>query len=172
MFIGAPLSGPWASSGLMRAILLTALFAVMLLAPVALAGPGEDGRARGEAARAEHEGQSEDHGNETAAANNAERTAWRENATANRTAALAALRENMTSLREAWKENATKIRETCHNATIDRENATQEQRTEFAQCIRTGYAEWRDAQAAKIEDLREAFRALLRGWGWHHKASS
>lgn len=145
-------------------ILLLSLVAVGLLAaPLALAsGPGSgeehrDGaRARGEEHRSNATA-SDDH-----RANASERA--QRNVTSDRanvTAARAAWRENATAVRESWHENATAIRERCHAAELDHANATKEQRTANAQCIKSGYEAWRDANLARLQALKDAFLAFL-----------
>ena len=63
-------------------------------------------------------------------------------------------------LRTSWLENATAIRAECH-AIETGENAT-ENKTR-AQCIRDGYAAWREDNRAAIEDLRADLKALAKG---------
>lgn len=159
--------------------MITLLAVGLLAAPLALAsgpGSGEDhaaaGKARGEERRTNATATSEDHrGN---ASERSERNVTSDRA--NMTAARAAWRENATLVRESWHENATAVRESCRAAGLDHANAgasedadergrssstTQEQQTAHAQCIKTGYASWREANVARLKSLRDAFLAFL-----------
>lgn len=159
MPVGAALCAPAGSFGPMRAVILPLLLAAALLAaPVALAEGSDDRRRDGEskekafAARAEQAGNDD---NKSARAE--ERAAFRDN----RTALFDRVIAQLHALRESWHENATKVREGCKSADIDHRNASKEDRTAHAHCIRDGYKAWRAAHSAEIKGLREELKLLL-----------
>lgn len=158
----------------MRTVLLGATLALLLvLAPLALAD-GEDGRTKAEKHRAEAQtrhaeaetNDTDDDANETARAGHA---SARASARENRSTAREAFLSGLADLRASWHENATAIRDGCRSSEFDRENATKEQKTEWAHCIQDGYASWRESHRAEIKDLREQLRELLRSFHLHGK---
>lgn len=76
----------------------------------------------------------------------------------------------MTELRAAWHENATQVREDCR-ATAAPENATGEDMSAYAQCIRDGYKDLRAWLRAELEDARADFRAGHASWKAQRQAS-
>lgn len=99
----------------------------------------QDGRARGAAARAEHEGGLA------------------------RPAHVLAFVERLHEIRAAWHENATSIREECRAQTFDHENATGTETRAYAHCIRDGYADMRAWLKSELLAAREDFRAARGG---------
>ena len=102
--------------------------------------------------------------NETRAA---EREAFRAEHKALVHAFVAALKD----LHASWHENATAIREGCHSADLDHKNASKEDRTEHAQCVKDGYAAWRAERRADLKELREELRELVDSWHPHHDSA-
>lgn len=122
---------------------LTALMLALLVvaAPLALAG-AEDRAAKGKEkaedakaadAKAAH-AKTRGHGNLTAEDDDGNDTRKEK-----RAGLLDAFRARMAEWRASWKENATAIREACHAAAPDADNATKEERKSRAHCIRDGY---------------------------------
>jgi hypothetical protein len=155
--------------GSLTCLLLTAL----LIVPVALAD-GE-GRSRAEEARADHAPHADDAADE-ARANNTDRPTrearahpWADaNATADHSARVEAFIAEVRAMHTSWKENATSVRDLCQAQQIDKENATKEQRGDFAHCIRDGYAEWHAEHRASLKALRDEMRGLFGGWHMGH----
>lgn len=163
----------------MRAIPIASILAILTLiaAPLALADDDAAGE-RSDKGRETSATQRAAHANHTDDDNDARehnesreaRHAARENATANRTAAMERFLTALHALRESWLENATKVRDTCKDAAFDRANATSEERAENAQCIRDGYADWREQYRAELREMRAQLKELL-SWGQSRRGS-
>jgi gas vesicle protein len=149
----------------MRTILAILLMALLLAAPLA-AADREDGRSSGkrqdddarENRTAALRVNKTDDDHERRGPRDANATA---NWTANRTALFDRIMDRLASLRESWTENATKVREACHAKQIDHANASKDNRTALAHCIRDGYAKWRSENRAEMKELRAELAALL-----------
>lgn len=144
----------------MRPIILASIVALMLLLTPTAFATGDDHKVKGkqasEAAKADRHKDTED-----APAARAEARRG-ESETANRTAAIDRLLEQVRALRASWKENASAAREACHAAAYDAENGTKETRAKWAHCIRDAYKAWRDANRGEMRELKEEMRQTAR----------
>lgn len=129
----------------------------LLVAPVALADEHGDARGKDKAteAKARHE-------NRTSHDNDSDEDRDPKNKT--RPAHVAAYLARLAEIRQSWHENATQIREDCRNATIDRENATHEDRLGYAHCIRDGYKELRVWWKAEMKAAHTDFKTDRATW--------
>lgn len=138
----------------MRRTLLVGLLAIGLLAtPFALAD-GADHSGKGKAIASERSNRtlnathdddgprSGDHSDEDG------KPAW-----------VGAFQARLRELRASWLENATAIREECHAAEKPGENATKEERREWAHCIRDAYKAWFDILRAERREAKDARHA-------------
>ncbi|HUR68057.1 MAG TPA: hypothetical protein VM370_02340 [Candidatus Thermoplasmatota archaeon] len=80
--------------------------------------------------------------------------------------------ESLHAIRASWHENATAIREACHSDdSFDHANATKDERTARAHCIRDGFSEWRAERRADLKELRAELREIMGGFGKGKHAS-
>lgn len=153
----------------MRSLLIASMLGLtLLLAPVVLADRGEDGRAKADTARAGH-ADGEPVQGDARGLNATERSAARENASADRAAAWSEFQANSSSLRASWKTSAVTARDACHAAAVS-ENATSEEREASAHCIRDAYRVWRVEHRVELRELHQALHQLFASWGkrLHH----
>ena len=169
MPVGAALSAPLASCGLMRTVILAFLLVGLLAAPVALAGGpgshGDEGKAKAAAQRASAANATADDERRAdarhASAERENRTLARERFAENRSVLAESFVSRLHAARASWLENATAVREACHAAEGD--NASH--------CIRNGYRAWRAEHRAEMKELRAELRALLESWSSGRRAS-
>lgn len=144
----------------MRTILILCLVSLTLLtAPVVLADRGDDADTTDDERRA------------SATARHEAKIAWRENLTANRTAAWESFATSVATLRGSWHENTTATASACHSVTLDKENATKEERVAQAHCVRDGHRAWRILHSDEIRALHTQLTTLLNGWHKHHRGA-
>lgn len=135
----------------MRRTLLVGLLAIGLLAtPFALAD-GADRSGKGKAIASERSDRALNATDDDHRSNRSDddaKPAW-----------VAAFQARLRELRASWLENATAMREECRAAEKPGENATKEERREWAHCIKDAYKAWFDVLRAEKREAKDARHA-------------
>lgn len=135
----------------MRRTLLVGLLAIGLLAtPFALA-EGADRSGKGKAIASEGSDRALNATDDDHRSNRSDddaKPAW-----------VAAFQARLRELRASWLENATAMREECRAAEKPGENATKEERREWAHCIKDAYKAWFDVLRAEKREAKDARHA-------------